>query len=93
MCVADREVAGAEPAVAEGVGGLLGLVPVAGAELRVSRVDDFAGGAVGHVAAVLVDHARVHEEGGAAAGVHPALVLVGCEDGGEGPISLWPKQL
>jgi len=32
--VADREVSGAEPAVAEGVRRLLGLVPVAGAQLR-----------------------------------------------------------
>ncbi|CAM5742688.1 hypothetical protein SHIRM173S_05561 [Streptomyces hirsutus] len=80
MGVPHREVPGAEPAVAEGLGGLLGLVPVPLAQLQ-HLVDDLAGCPVGYVLAVLVDHPCVHEQHGPPAGVHAPLVLVGCEDG------------
>lgn len=77
--VAYGEVAGVEPAVAEGLGGLLRLVPVALAQLR-RAVDDLAAFAVGHVPALLVDHLRLDEQHRAPAGVHAALVLLGAEN-------------
>lgn len=71
-----------EPAAPEGRLGLLGLAPVALAQLGRS-VDDLAGGAVGHVLAVLADDPGLDMADRPPAGVHPALVFVGAEDGGE----------
>ena len=61
------DVAGAQPAVGEGVGGRLGIAPVAGHQIGAAE-PDLARLALGHVAALGVDDARLAVGGRLAAG-------------------------
>ena len=68
------DVAGMQPAVAEGLGRRLGAVPVIGHELG-AATDDLAALAHRHRLVVFVENRHVHGRVGAPARAHPVVIL------------------